>query len=139
MNQARPPRTTGGSLIATRTLGTRLATGGISGLLGLGGLVAQVGHAANPTTVMSLYGASLLMALITAVVKLYDIRCKRSPAYVTAASLARNARRHPDPDRAMRLTLTDRALARGEQLTGEQLAELLADPIPPSNPGCHFE
>jgi hypothetical protein len=108
------------------------ATGGTSVLTAAGGVAAQFPADAGLMPVLLLYGISGVLALLTGLTKLYEIRCQRTPEYIAETSLARTARRHRDPDRSMRLALIGRALARNTRVPVTDVAALLTDPEPSS-------
>lgn len=110
--------------------GAIAATGGTSVLTAAGGVAAQFPAGAGPVPVLLLYGISGVLALLTGLTKLYEIRCRRTPEYIAETSLARTARRHRDPDRSMRLALIGRALARNSRVSLTDVTALLTDPGP---------
>lgn len=107
--------------------GTMAVAGGASILTATGGIIAQYPHQAGSGASLLLFCISGGLALLTGLTKLYEVRCHRTPEYIAATALARVARRHTDPDRCMRLTLIDRALARNTGPSVEQLTALLKD------------
>ncbi|WP_369251035.1 hypothetical protein [Streptomyces sp. R41] len=110
--------------------GSMAVTGGTSVLTAAGGVAAQFPADAGPMPVLLLYGISGVLAVLTGLTKLYEIRCNRTPEYIAETSLARTARRHQDPDRSMRLALIDRALARNPRVPATHLTALLTDSVP---------
>jgi hypothetical protein len=117
------PRQSARSL--AKTLGTFvLAGGGTSSLLGAGAFTAQQTHGLNAATVLAMYFVVLLVCVINAAVKVCEILNRRTPEQIRAAAMARLARKHPNPDLAMRLLKADRP----KQVTSEHSFELLRAP-----------
>jgi hypothetical protein len=64
----------------------------------------------------------------------YEIRSRRTPDQIHAETMARQARRHTDPDRAMQILMTDKALSKVERLTSEHAFGLLHPPAEAAPP-----
>jgi hypothetical protein len=120
---------------SAKTLGTLvLAGGGTSGLMCAGAFTAQRSYELSASTVLVMYFAAFLVSMITAAVKVYEIRNRRTPDQIHAEAMARQARRHTDPDRAMRILMTDNALSRAERLTSQHSFGLLHTPAEAAQP-----
>ena len=87
---------------SAKTLGPFVtAGGGTSGVVCVGAFTAQQSHEMNAATVLAMYLAALLVFMITAAVKVYEIRNRRTPDQIHAEAMAHQARRHTNPERAM--------------------------------------
>jgi hypothetical protein len=71
--------------------------------------------------------AAVLLSITAAAVAIVRIRTSRSPETRRMTALTRLARKHKDPDRAMRLLTTDKLLGKSQALTNEQAVSLLDD------------
>ncbi|GAA2352033.1 hypothetical protein [Dactylosporangium salmoneum] len=101
--------------------------GSASAVTALGGVATQLPpHAAMWPTVV-LLGISGVLALLAGMTKLYEVHVRRTPKYIAATTLAQIARRHPDPERSMRLALASSVLGEGHQLPEEQWTVLLGN------------
>lgn len=107
--------------------------GGASTLFG-SGLFAAFTHY-NAAITIAGCAASTIIAIATAIVAIVKIRTNQSSENRRAAALARLARKHPNPDRAMQLLLLEQHLAASAGLTSEQAADLLKpEPVPAPEP-----
>jgi hypothetical protein len=88
------------------------ASGG--GLFG-SGLLMAVGRHATILIVCSICFAAVLLGITAAVVAIVQIRTKRSPEDRRMTALTRLARRHGNPDRAMRLLTADMLLGQNKR------------------------
>lgn len=97
------------------------------GLFG-SGLGMAIGHHATTLMVYGICGAAVLLSITAAAVAIVRIRTNRSPEAQRMTELTRLARKHKNPDRAMRLLTMDKFLAKSEAPTNEQSVSLIDDP-----------
>jgi hypothetical protein len=91
------------------------------------GLLMAVGHHATTLMVCSICLAAVLLGIMAAVVEIVRIRTEISSEDRRMTALTRLARRHGNPDRAMRLLTWDKWLSQCQAPTNEQAVLLLND------------